>query len=75
MKYLYQAIPGGSVEKFSDALCKTKFGTIKPRWAWSDLYRKEVRKNITAPYGSAASRDDQRSMDYLRWQRENKAIA
>ena len=48
MEYLHQAAPEAKVERFSDKTLKARGITLRPKWAWSDSYRKHVRDHWQA---------------------------
>lgn len=43
-KYMHQATSTSPIEQFSDAPCRVDGVTYKPKWPWSDSYRKCFRK-------------------------------
>lgn len=45
-KTLHQPAPGLAVVTFNDAPCKTAGGTIRPKWPWSDQYRRTVQNHV-----------------------------
>ena len=45
-EYIHQAAPGAPVVKFSDKPLTVGGVKIVPRWAWSEDYRKWVRKTL-----------------------------
>ena len=63
---------GDRIETFSDAPLRAGGIVTRPRWAWSDAYRAEVRKQLAKPRDNE-DRDAHRTRLYKAWLAERDA--
>ena len=66
MEYMHQATPDAEPQRFSDKPKTVRGVKYKPRWNWSDDYRKEFLAG-QHNYGSAVARDNDRARKYRDW--------
>jgi hypothetical protein len=69
-KYLHQSTDAAPALKFSNAPCRVCGVKIRPRWAWSETFRREYTQTIRDQGKRSPNGEMAQAAAYKRWYRE-----